>query len=224
MIFSKILFNNTALNKMTKFKKLLYTLEAPKIILTVASLILLFLILYEFLLIEQEGTVWSYKFGIIFSKLCYSILAASIFYGISQYLPVVIPRRKKRLRILHLVYLKADIIGSVVENMKHDLGINGEDLEVKIREDLKSVNPDHRIAQFINWYEYAAYIKNKILDLCNGIGPYNEYLPLNLTTELLLIQKALLSHSAFDARPMFATNDLTYGEIPIKEIIVHNAL
>lgn len=181
--------------------------------------------LYELVLMNYpSSTKTGYQLGIVTSKISYSIVAASIFYYLSVYLPIYIPKQRKKRKVLFEVYQKTLIIDTLLQHLKFDLGItDNEFMEVDLfREKLGSIDPGQPFGTFSNWYQYLFKLKNKLIDVVRSMVLYNDYLSEDFFHELLILERQLLSIYTFDGNKLLESGDLSYAEIDLQELMVHN--
>ena len=112
--------------------------EAPGLILICFSTTLTYVILYELVLTRFSNCCeFVYKLGLFTSRLSYSIIAASIFYYFSQYIPVFRPKQERKKKILFNIYQRTLTIGFIVSELKFNMGINNNDfLKVNMKNTL----------------------------------------------------------------------------------------
>lgn len=207
--------------------KKLSTLPVHKIIIW-ACLVpsLLFILVYEFVLTNfPSPSVNVFKAGQFFSRICYSIAAASIFYLISQYLGIFVPKQRRKFKILPFIFQNALTIDSVIRKLEINLGYEWGDIKdsKKFKDAISRINTDNPVSHFNNWYEYLSYVKFQLLDLIRGITFYNEHLNTEFLHELLIIEQRLMSPITFVGYKILAVSDLSYAEIDLQELIIHNA-
>lgn len=150
-------------------------------------------------------------------------MATSIFYFISQYFPIYLPREKKKMRVLFTVYHKILILNTLIEILKHNLSFRGDIFNEsnKFKIAIQKINPDQPVASFHNWYSYLGDLKQKLMDIVNSIIIYNEYINHEILQEITLIEQHLYTPHAFDDHKTLQSNDLSYAQFPIVEILVH---
>ena len=190
-----------------------------QLIIWIFSIIaLLYIVFYEFILPSPIDNIdTADKIFIILSKIAYSIVAAFIFYIISQYIPVQIPRRQKKIKILAYVYNKASIINVLVFNLKRKLKYSF-DIENENNIDylvglLKKIKPDGRIEEFENWHQYFLHFKTQMLEEIRSMFFYNEYLNKELLFELINIETLLsFPSSTFAGYKKPNLPDMTYAK------------
>lgn len=207
------------------FRKL-SKIEAPKIILGVFCIALFYILLYELVLTTVPGSEISYKLGLLFSKLCYSVAAASIFYLVSQYIPVYLPKQDKKIKIISVIHMNLTSIDYVLTTFKNNIGLHGDDFEDKavLVEKLRKVKTTDPIGAHPEWYSYLYEFKGKLLDLIRTTLIHSEYLNSKMLHELLIIESKLLAPITFEGRQELMIENLTYAEITIQEILVHHKL
>ena len=65
----------------------------------------------------------------MFSKIGYSIVAASIFYFVSQYIGIYRPREKKKIKILPIIQRHIAAIDGILNDLQIKLGYDGENIK-----------------------------------------------------------------------------------------------
>lgn len=200
--------------------------EAHKIIFPVFIVVLTYVILYEFWLSGIAGSATAIKLGVIISKVCYSILAACIFYCISIYLPVYLPKQARKRKILFTVYQKILIIQSFVSNLKLNLNIEDDEFEnpERFRKLLESISPDKPIDRFESWFSYLYHLRNRLIDIIRSITIYNDYLSEPFLHELVILEERLLSPHAFEGTRTLGSAGLDYALLPLQELLVHTKI
>jgi hypothetical protein len=208
---------------MKKIRTLIKKTEAYKIILWAFSISLFYILLYELVLTRfSSNGFFNYKLGIVTSRICYSIVATSIFYFLSQYIPVYLPRQRRKVKILHGVFLKTRIIETRVQNLKFQLGVHGDNFYEDFFRKTIAINSDKPVAQFENWHLYLYHLKTALIDIIRSMTIYNDFLSLEFMEELTLIEYQLLSLNAFEGLKMLQCTDLSYAHIQLQEILIHN--
>lgn len=206
-------------------KKIL-SLPTHKLVLFGALILLIYLTLYELWWTKIPSSSWAmYKTGIIVSKVLYSMLAASIFYFVTQYLGIYIPRKKKKLRIiLPYVHRQAVTLDTILNTLKFNLKIHGNDFKNsdQFHKVLENIKVDEPIAEFQDWHQYLYHMKFQLLDVVRGIYFYSEYLDEDFLHEIVIIEQKLMSTITFVGYKKLACTNLTYGEIDLQEILIHN--
>lgn len=167
-----------------------------------------------------------YKLGIIISKVAYSIMASSIFYYISQYIPLHLPKQKRKIKILLNVYHRTYLIDNIIKELQEELKISSEDFKSHgFRTLLANINTQNSVGSFENWYSYLLYIKTQLLEIIQSIIIHQEYLSIEFTQELIIIEKQLLEPNVFSGQNILsAFKGLEYAEIQIQEIYLHNQI
>lgn len=213
---------------MKKFiiKKIIENNEAPKIIINLCFFpSLVYILLYELVFINYTSyNKFVYKLGIILISISYSILASSIFYIISQYLPVYLPKHKRKIKILFNIYHKIFSINDMVEDLKNKLEIENEEYKTNkyLHEKLKKINANNSVCGYNNYYEYLSSIKVQLIEIIRSITIYEDYMEDDLFQELIIIEKQLLKPFDFsNVKPDYAVGIL-HLEIELQEIFIHN--
>jgi hypothetical protein len=197
--------------------------KAHKLILFAFYISLFYILLYELIFTYfPSSSDFVFKFGIITSRICYSIIATSIFYFISQYIPVYLPRQKRKIKILYGIFLKTRIIDARVNNLKSELKIYGDDFYIDFDKKVEAIKPDTPVGQFENWYSYLYNLKTQLIDVIRSMTIYNDFLSLEFLEELNLIEYQLLSPYTFVGYQVLLSDDLSYAQIHLQEILVHN--
>ena len=186
---------------------------------------LTYIFLYEFVFTKSPSSSdMVFKFGLIFKQIFYSIAAASIFYFVTQYFGIFIPREQKKIKILPIVYRHALDIDVILSGLKINLGVessNAKDFE-NFRKAINSINTDNPVDNFENWYQYLFFIKSQLLDLIRAITFYHDFLSKEFFQELLIIEQRLMSPITFVGYKVLAVSNLSYAELDLQEIIIHN--
>jgi len=201
------------------------TSNPPKLILICLIIVLSYVIVYELILTAHpSSTETIYKLGVILSKVSYSIIAASTFYFISQYFPIYLPRERKKLKVLSNVFQKAITIDTILQELKNNLGVSGDDFKNSnvFRTAIGNINTTSPVGAFPNWYTYLYNIKIELLEIINSISIYNEFLSIDMLHEITLIERQLLTQITFAGYQVLLTTNLSYAEITIQEILIHN--
>jgi len=186
---------------------------------------LLFIFLYElwFTKIPSHSDTL-YKLGIIFSRIGYSIVSASIFYFVSQYIGTFIPREQKKIKILPMIHRNALSIDNEIRLLKINLDYENEDSKNidNLRQALNSINPNSSIDRFENWYQYLFNLKLQLLDLIRSMTFYNDYLSRDFFQELIIIEQRLMSPITFAGSVILNVSNLSFADIDLQELMIHN--
>lgn len=197
--------------------------DAPKFVLWAFCIAATYLLLYELVFsIWSTSSFFLYKIGILATRICYSIVATSIFYFLSQYVPIYLPRQRRKRKILYGVFLKTEVINTRVEHLKFQLKVHGNDFYDGFNTKVAAINPTHPVAQFENWYEYLFHLKTNLTDTIRSMILYHDYLSLEFMDELNFIEYRLLSLYAFEGHRMLDCDDLSYAEIQLQQLFIHN--
>ncbi|HVA97996.1 MAG TPA: hypothetical protein VNG53_03800 [Bacteroidia bacterium] len=199
--------------------------EAPKLILLCFVISFAFILFYELYLIKYPSCSETiFKLGRISSNISYSIIAASVFYWISQYIPVYLPRQQKKTIILFNNYFRTNIINDLVCDLKDQLGIENDETiqnDVEFMKLVKEIIPTDPIAEFKNWYQYLYQLKTQLIDTIRSMTLYNDYLSKEFLLELSLLEKELLARYTFDGHKTLEGN-LGYAKSNLQQILIHN--
>jgi|GEM_PF-2341158 hypothetical protein len=185
----------------------------------------LYILVFEFWLSEiNASTEFAYKCGQISSKIAYSITAASIFYFVAQYIGVYIPRQQRKIKILSFVKRSTIIIDVILSELKNNLINSNIDIKdsQSFRNAIANIDTEAPVNNFIDWYQYLFYVKTQVMDLTKGLTFYHDYLEKEYFHELLLIQQSLLSPIVFVGHKVLLTTNLSYAEIELQELLIHN--
>jgi len=199
--------------------------EAHKLVFFFFIIALIYVLLYEFWFTNIPGpSEISFKAGLITSKVSYSIIAASVFYFISQYIPIYRPKQQRKIKVLFEIYQRTLIIDFYLGGLKLKMRISQDDFkDSKIfGKAILSIDPDSPIDEFENWHKYLFYLKSKLLDVIRSMTFYHDYLSKEFLQELIIIEKQLLSPYTFEGHKTLGSSDLSYAEICIQELLVHN--
>jgi hypothetical protein len=215
---------------MSRFKRFLQygTRKDVKLFIgVVASIALVYLLCYELWWYEiPASTVRIERAGVLASRIFYSILASSIFFYISQYFPVILPRRERKLKVLDIVFHKAISIDWYLSRVRSELNVMyGEFADVeKWRTILDSTDVNTPVSNFPNWYEYLRHLRERIVELTRGITIHSEHLSLEFLQEVVIIEQQLLTPGIFEGPPYINTGNLRWAEIQLQEVLVHNRI
>lgn len=199
---------------------------AHKLILWICFIPSLFyILLYELMLTKfPSSSDVVFKTGIITSKISYSIIAASIFYFISQYIPVYLPKQRRKIRIIPFVYQQTLIIDYNIGMLESNLGIRKEDFKKNdyFKKTLYNIKVDEPIEEFENWHQFLLHIKTELLGIIRTLYFYNDYLSTEFMHELIIIEKSLMSPVVFAGKKTLEITNLVYAETTLQEILIHN--
>ena len=205
-------------------KKIL-NLEAPKLIFRFFIIAVVYVLLYEFVFMNYPSDNEKiYKLGVFFSRLGYSAIATSVFYYISQYFPIYLPKQKKKISILSILYYRTRSIETLINDLGWKLNIQQEAFRdiVKFNNSLKKINPNLPVTQFENWPHYFFYLRTELLEIIRTITQYEEYLSTPFLHELIILEDRLFSKVVFSGMNSAPGEDLTYALIPLQELLIHN--
>jgi len=186
---------------------------------------LAYILFYEFLLTKFASySDTLFKLGLIFKQVSYSITAASIFYFVTQYIGIFIPREQKKIKILPIVYRNAVTIDGVLSGLKLNLDYEWGDVKDsdKFRKALNKINTDNPIDNFENWYHYLFFIKSQLLELTRAMAFHHDVLSKEFFQELLIIEQLLMSPITFAGYKVLAVSNLSYAEVDLQEIFIHS--
>ena len=164
--------------------------------------------------------------GIFVSRVFYSTLATSIFYFISQYIPVVIPRRTRKIKILENVHHKTIMIDWYLSRLRVDLNVMYGEFEdpEQFRKKLRLINTGQPVGACINWFQYLKHLRERIVDATRAITIYNEFLSVEYLHEIIIIEENLLKPGIFEGIPYINTGNLEWAEVQLQEVLVHNKI
>jgi len=186
---------------------------------------LTYIFFYEFLLTKYPSSSDTiFKLGLIFKQVSYSITAASIFYFVTQYIGIFIPKEQKKIKILPIVNRNAVIVDAVLGGLKLNLGYDWGDVKDsdKFRKALDKINTDSPVDNFENWYHYLFFIKSQLLELTRAMAFHNDVLSKEFFQELLIIEQRLMSPITFAVYKVLAVSNLSYAELDLRELFIHN--
>lgn len=191
--------------------------EAHKIVLGVFILTSTYIILYEFYLTSLS------KVGAITSRIAYSILATCIFYFLSIYLPVYLPKQKRKRNVLFNAYQKVLLINSHVSGLKVNLGMFDREFEDAewFRSKLESIDPATPAGRFNTWHQYLAHLKKNLLEIIQSMTIQDEYLTTEFYHEIILFEEELLHPYTFEDDRTLLIDTLEFGYINLQQVCFH---
>lgn len=172
-----------------------------------------------------------FSLGEIYLKICYSILAASIFFFINQHLP----KEEKKLKYYRFINNKTLSINREIEFILESLKIpraNGGGYnninEELIKDACSIINPmtpvfniQESVSPFNDWYDYFNYKTLKIKELIRDLLLIDESLDTDLVEKLLIIEDVLV-HSLYFDKKKWANSDLSTYSGSIYELTVQS--
>jgi hypothetical protein len=162
-----------------------------------------------------------FTIGNIILNVCYSTLAASIFFYVNQHIPkekkIVKTTKYVTTRMLHIHYE----IQSLQRILNLSIRFKYEDLSKEINFRCSEINPNLSIKNnndseqvFNNWYEYLEYKTTKFIKYVDDILPFNEGMNddlleslLNLKDSVRLIQYKLEENPKNQKNLTFLSNE-----------------
>lgn len=161
-----------------------------------------------------------FRMGEIYLMICYSIVAATIFFFINQHLPIE-DKKLKYFRYINNKVMSIDYeIRYVLENLTIPESIyKSEDISYEIIKDAcKKKNPKSCVFNtmessepFADWYEYFNYKVIRIKNLINDLILLNESIDPDLMEKLLVIENILYNSLYFDRKKRENPNLETYA-------------
>ncbi len=199
--------------------------EVELFIRTLFIISLFYLLCYELWWYEEPAlSLRIERAGVFFSRLFYSILATSIFYYIANHLPVVLPRKERRIKILANVLQKAVYIEWYLSRLRLELGIISDEFfdRDKFLTLLKATKTNDPVSNFPNWFLFLEHLRERIVELTQTMIEHSEHLSSELIQEVLIIQANLLKPGIFEGPPYINAGDLSWAEIQLQEVLIHN--
>lgn len=163
---------------------------------------------------------------ILFSRICYSILASSIFFFITQYFPVILPRKERKIKIIQNTLHKAVAIDWYLSRIRVKLNVEyGQFSDVdKFRAILDNTNSNQPVDDYTDWYAFLNHIRERIVELTRAITIHSEHLPLDFLEEIMVIEKQLLTPGIYEGPAYINTGNLRWAELQLQEVLVHNGI
>lgn len=200
-------------------------IKAPKLIFIVFLLAVIYVIIYEFNLINPYPyNSIHFIISRIFSLIAYSIISATLFYYISIYLPFYIPEKKKTIKILLVINENIEIINTIIYNLQFKLKVQNENYFVGCDVALENINPDDIIDPFLNWFKYLEHTRIRLLEIINSIKLHHNYLSDDFLIEIYLIEHNLIKTNVFYGTKTLSNNQFDEGKIIFQEILIHNSI
>jgi hypothetical protein len=170
-----------------------------------------------------HGSDFAYKLGFFFSKIGYSIIAASIFYFIGQYVGVYIPRQQRKIKALSVLNYNFLTINEIVQRLQADINYEFKDIRDnnQLKNALSDIKVDDTVYQFENWYKYLYHIKFQLLDVIRSSFYYHDYVDKNTFHELLILEQRLMSLHLFSGYKILSNSDLSFADIEFQELFIH---
>lgn len=187
---------------------------------------ILFVAFYQYVLIDISSSKFNYKSGVLVYNICCSIIAASIFYLITQHLFIDLPKARKEVKAISVIHHYILCIDEIVEQLKIDIRYengNIEDLD-KLGAVLIQIDVNASIHEFQNWFQYFYSKKLQISELIISSFYFHEYLDDVLVQELLILHQRLMNVNLFSGYKILANDDLSFADLTIQEIFIHNKI
>lgn len=178
--------------KLTAHKIILYYCLIPAVVYT---------LLYELVFTEYGAyNQIIYKLGIITSRIFYSMLASSIFYFVSQYIPIYLPRQEKKEKILSNIRTKHKILEGLLITFQGNMKIRKEEYldKMLLSDKLTDFDIHSKIESFDDFEKYYSAFRSECLDLIESILFYHDFLSLKYLNELQEIEKNFRMPKLFD--------------------------
>jgi hypothetical protein len=214
------------MKKIKTLKKILVNSPTNRLVLYLGLMPSIgFVALYQFVLIEIPGTNFLYKVGLLFNGIFNSIIAASFFYFISQYISVDLPEKRIKIKTISLLHQYYYTINEIIMQITIDIGY--ENMDIKnldtLSKVLEKIDVDSPIYEFPNWYKYFYHKKLQLMELTRSSFYFHKYLEENITQELLIIDKNLMNTHLFSGYKILVNENLSFGAIQLQEIFIHNS-
>ncbi len=139
-----------------------------------------------------------YTIGNIILNVCYSIIAASIFYYVNQYLP----KENKIVKSSRYITLRMRYFHYEIQNFQQILKLQirnkSENLTDEIKFRCSQINPNEKIQNnnnsgqiFQNWYEFLEFKLSKLIFFVDDILPFYEGMNDDLFESLLNLKDSI---------------------------------
>ena len=166
-----------------------------------------------------------FTFGNIILNVCYSILAASIFFYVNQHLPkeekIVKATKYITMRMLYFHYE----IQSFQSILNLHIRFKAEDLSKEINFKCSQINPNDKLTNnndskkiFNNWYEYLEYKTSKFINYIDDVLPFYEGMNDDLLESLLNLKDSvrLIQYKLEDTQQNL--KDLTFLSVEFENL------
>lgn len=139
-----------------------------------------------------------FTFGNIILNVCYSILAASIFFYVNQHLP----KEEKIVKTTKYITMRMLYFHYEIQSLKRILNLHirfkAEDLSNEINIKCSQINPNEKLINnndsekvFNNWYEYLEYKTSKLIKYLDDVLPFYEGMNDDLLESLLNLKDSV---------------------------------
>ncbi|OOV28606.1 hypothetical protein BXU11_01250 [Flavobacterium sp. LM5] len=167
-----------------------------------------------------------YIIGDIYLKICYSIVATSIFFLINQHLP----KEDRNLKTNKYIRSKLVYVNNELVWLSEMLNINNRDLNLTeeiINEACKNINPasqvtESRINSFVNWREYLKYKTDKIKLLLTEVMILNSTIETELLGHIVNMLDAIDQFYHLNNRTISLGKDLSFYSNAISYLFEEN--
>ncbi|MCD0474731.1 hypothetical protein LPB87_10050 [Flavobacterium sp. EDS] len=167
-----------------------------------------------------------YVIGDIYLKICYSIVATSIFFLINQH----IPKENRNVKTNKFIHNKLVTVFNELSWLSERLDIDKKNLDITeemVKLACEKINPNSPVVEFqinifSNWREYLIYKTNKINRLLSDVMTLNSSIETELLGHIVNMLDALDQFYYLDNKNMGLGKDLTFYSRPISNLYEEN--
>lgn len=140
------------------------------------------------------------------------MVASSIFYFISQYLPVFLPKEEKKKKVLSVIKNKSAILNGLLMSLEKNLGFSNSDYQDvgKLTDKLNDFNMMNKIDNHQNFESYYRSFRKEALEVVQSILLYHDYISLKQLNYYQLIEKDLLLSHIFNFDNFHLNGDIYF--------------
>lgn len=169
-----------------------------------------------------------YFMGDMYLRVCYSIVAASIFFLINQH----IPKENRNVKTNRYINNKLVKASNELVNLAKNLGLETNTLdfsEEMVSKACKKINPalpvmESDLIKFPNWLEYLKYKTDKINRLLNDVIILNSTIETELLGHIVNMLDALEMFDYLDNKNFVLGKDLNYYSYSISYLYEENKM
>ncbi len=215
------------MKRFSRFLKYGTRREVELLVRIISCFSLLYVLCYELWWYEIPAiSIRVERAGILTSRVFYSILASSIFFYLTQYFPIMLPKRERKIKILNIVFHKAKSIDWYLSRLRSELNVMYDEFSDinKFQEILENTDSNAPVSNFQNWYAYLQHLRERIVELTRGITIHSEHLNMDFLQEIVIIEQQLLTPGIFEGTDYINTGNLRWAEIQLQEVLIHNKI
>lgn len=198
---------------------------SPLLVLIIGALGILLMVISEFDFLNIKAAFGENATSLL-SKLAIPIIAASVFFFMSNYFPKILSQRNTKEAVLLNVIQMNVKLQSEMQNLRFNLNI--ENLDIRnysaLENELKNIDPNTPNNTYLTYYEYFDQWAKNCSGLISRLLQFKEYYRDDILIEILILDRNLRNNHLFSGKQIIASNDLVFGSITIQELLIHSEI